>query len=178
MIIHEIFERLFLSGIWKDEKAVAAAIAQELRFTSLNPWVETVQTMVQQTLLLPLPCDEAPFSLCDLEPNEIQVEAEFLFATPPDFVKGFIDLIFSHRGAYYFLDWKTNWLESYEKESLEESMRSHNYDLQAALYTEALRRHFGNHSKFGGAFYLFVRGPAAYHFYPNTKLIRESHVFG
>jgi exodeoxyribonuclease V beta subunit len=112
--------------------------------------------MVQQTLSMPLQIEGEFFFLRELKPGELQVEMEFLFTTPPHFVKGFIDLVFIHRDKVYFLDWKTNWLETYDESSLQASMKGHDYGLQASLYAEALQRHMNR--PFGGAFYLYVRG--------------------
>jgi len=94
--------------------------------------------------------------------------------TQPGFLKGIVDLIFCHHSKYYILDWKSNWLgptaENYGQESMKQSMQEHSYDLQAALYSEALKRYLGvvdNISfddTFGGAYYIFLRGIG-----PHTK---------
>ena len=55
-----------------------------------------------------------------------------------------------------FDDWKTNWLENYEPSQLRRAMETHDYGLQARLYSEAIRRHFK--AELGGAFYVFIRG--------------------
>lgn len=158
--IHKIFEILFSSAkpIWREPQEIDRLVAEQIRFTPLAPWQEEIQQMVRQAVTLPLQLEEEFFSLSELEPNQLQVEMEFFYSTPPHFVKGFIDLIFSYQSKIYFLDWKTNWLEHYDENSLREAIKAHNYDLQATLYAEAIQRHFkGN---YGGAFYLFVRGGA------------------
>lgn len=83
--------------------------------------------------------------------------------------KGFIDLTFEHEGRYYIADYKSNWLgennTAYTAQALEESMLTHRYDLQLALYQLALHRqlkarlpdyHYEQHT--GGVLYLFLRG--------------------
>jgi exodeoxyribonuclease V beta subunit len=84
-------------------------------------------------------------------------------------LKGFIDLVFCHRGRYYLLDYKSNHLgedgAAYRPAALAECMLEHRYDLQAALYTLALHRllkarlaGYDYQREMGGALYLFLRG--------------------
>ncbi len=160
ILVHGIFERLFSAPtpLWRHPIAIDTLVAEQLRFTPLEPWKEAVQQMVRQSVTLPLTADGEFFALSELEPQQLQVEMEFLFTTPPHFVKGFIDLVFFRRGKVYFIDWKTNWLEQYDPSSLQAAMQTHDYGLQVELYAEAIRRHF--QADFGAAFYLFVRGGA------------------
>lgn len=158
--IHQIFEHLFGAArpIWRDPSAIDVLIEEELRFSPLKSWTGVIQEMVKKTLAMPLQTEGEFFSLSELQMGQLQVEAEFVFSSPPHFVKGFIDLVFRHRGKIYFLDWKTNWLTDYGQNFLQEEMQRHDYELQATLYAEAIQRHFL--TDFGGAFYVFVRGPA------------------
>lgn len=82
---------------------------------------------------------------------------------------GFIDLIISHQGKYYLIDWKTNYLGSqysdYTPEKLSRSMKHSFYDLQYYIYIVALNEYLTSRlpdyqyeRDFGGVFYLFVRG--------------------
>lgn len=180
--IHSLFEKIFSLPDRKNEMAIDLLVEKELQFSSLSLWKDCVQKMVKRTLALPLKTQDGLFSLSDLKLGEMQVEVEFLFYSPPHFVKGFIDLVFCYKGKFYFLDWKTNWLgeneDAYHLASLEAAMKAHDYPLQAALYTEALRRHLGINNfyeQFGGAFYLFIRGGAVYDLMPDLNLIREFH---
>lgn len=163
--IHRIFERLFSSqtAVWQDRKAIAALVEEELFFSPLAPWKEPILQRVYDLLQLPLQGDGQFFCLSSLAPSQVQVEMEFVFAIPDQYVKGFVDLVFCVDGIYYFLDWKTNWLgeedSCYSQESLQKTMHEHDYYLQASLYAEALKRHLGK-SRLGGAFYLFFRGNA------------------
>lgn len=85
------------------------------------------------------------------------------------FLKGYIDLVFSHQERFYILDWKSNYLgprpESYTEPALQASMLQHLYPLQYLLYTVALdaflRRRVSDYqydSHFGGVFYVYLRG--------------------
>ncbi len=166
VLIHLIFEKIFGSKkmIWRDPAAMNALVLDALRHSPLLPWKEAIQQMVRQTISAPLFASDEFFTLSEVE--KFQVEMEFVFSLDSDFVKGFIDLIFYHRGKVYFLDWKTNWLEDYQPSSLQKAMQSHDYNLQADLYAEAIQRHFK--AEYGGAFYLFVRGGACC-FVPKPK---------
>jgi exodeoxyribonuclease V beta subunit len=96
--------------------------------------------------------------------KEFIAELEFFFPEPKRTIKGFADLVFRHRGKYYLVDWKSNYLEAYDDAHLKEAMEENGYYLQAEIYTEALRRYvklFDNRpfeELFGGAFYIFIRG--------------------
>ena len=78
---------------------------------------------------------------------------------------GFMDLVFEHQGRYWVLDYKSNWLDSYDSESLDAAVRDKRYDVQYVLYLLALHRllssrlpgyHYDTH--IGGAVYVFLRG--------------------
>jgi exodeoxyribonuclease V beta subunit len=158
VILHSLFEKLFGSKkrILGDLKAIEALVEEHLRFSPLENWQKEISEMVQKTLLLPLQSEGECFCLNEIE--HFLVEVEFIFSTQPDFIKGFIDLIFFRNGKVYFIDWKTNWLENYESESLKKEADAHDYPFQARLYSEAIRRHFKK--EVGGSFYIFVRGGA------------------
>lgn len=85
------------------------------------------------------------------------------------FIKGFIDLIIVHKGKWYILDYKTNFLGEtygdYGQDALFTAMMDHHYFLQYHIYLIALHRYLGRrlanydyNRHFGGVFYLFVRG--------------------
>jgi exodeoxyribonuclease V beta subunit len=87
-------------------------------------------------------------------------------------LQGFIDMVFTHNGRYYILDWKSNHLgmkmSDYNQGTMHNSMCRSAYILQYHLYTLALDRllkmrlpgySYDNH--FGGALYLYLRGISA-----------------
>lgn len=85
------------------------------------------------------------------------------------FMQGFIDLVFTHNGKYYLLDWKTNHLGNtyadYAPARLQAAMEDFCYPLQYGLYTVALHKYlqarisdYSYDKYFGGVLYLFVRG--------------------
>ncbi len=85
------------------------------------------------------------------------------------FMKGYIDMVFQHQGRFYLVDWKSNYLgadhESYDQNSLLQTMQANFYILQYHLYTLALHRYlqlrkpgYRYEDDFGGIFYVFIRG--------------------
>lgn len=87
-------------------------------------------------------------------------------------LQGFIDLVFTHNGRYYILDWKSNHLgmktSDYNQDAMHESMCRSAYILQYHLYTLALDRllklrlpDYSYDKHFGGAIYLYLRGISA-----------------
>ncbi|MFU2060054.1 exodeoxyribonuclease V subunit beta [Avibacterium volantium] len=84
-------------------------------------------------------------------------------------LRGFIDLVFRHKGKYYVLDYKSNLLgnkiENYQPAQLPEVMKNGFYDWQYLLYTLALHRYLQSRDPdyqyerdFGGVIYTFLRG--------------------
>ncbi|WP_286997815.1 MULTISPECIES: exodeoxyribonuclease V subunit beta [Comamonas] len=83
---------------------------------------------------------------------------------------GFADLVFTHQGRYWVLDYKTNHLgveaAAYTDAALAQAMLQHRYDVQAALYMLALHRLLQSRlgqgyepaQHLGGAVYYFLRG--------------------
>lgn len=164
IIVHSIFEKFFSSST-----DLAELIAKEVEGTHLIGWEETLRTLVDQTLQL----DIDGFTLLDVPKENMLTEMEFLFPAKDTFLKGFIDLCFEFRGKYYVLDWKTNWLENYSDAAVLQAMKDGDYLLQGAIYGEALQRYleYFDPIPFGGAIYIFVRGPKAFHFYPEQELL-------
>jgi exodeoxyribonuclease V beta subunit len=91
------------------------------------------------------------------------------FSPVHGFLKGFIDLVFEHKGRFYVIDWKSNLLgndeKSYRRENLGAVMARDYYVLQYHLYALALHtwlgcrmRDYDYEQHFGGVFYVFLRG--------------------
>ncbi|MGE5681363.1 MAG: exodeoxyribonuclease V subunit beta [Bacillota bacterium] len=81
------------------------------------------------------------------------------------FMNGLTDLFFEHEGKYYIADWKSNYLgkdiDSYSQGSILGAMKSEMYILQYHIYSIAAYQYlktFSCEDKFGGVFYLFLRG--------------------
>ena len=85
------------------------------------------------------------------------------------FIKGFIDLVFTYKGKFYLIDWKSNLLGKelnyYKAENLIAIMQNDYYILQYHLYALALHKYLKNRlpnydyeKDFGGVFYIFLRG--------------------
>ncbi len=85
-------------------------------------------------------------------------------------LKGFIDLVFEHRGRYYVLDYKSNWLgpddRAYTRDTMTTAILESRYEVQYALYLLALHRllrarlgpDYDPDRHLGGAVYVFLRG--------------------
>ena len=91
------------------------------------------------------------------------------FAPSRGFMKGYIDMVFSHQGHYYLIDWKSNHLGStpdkYDPSALQATMEANYYVLQYHIYALALHQHlryrqpdYRYEKHFGGIFYIFIRG--------------------
>ncbi|HVN27635.1 MAG TPA: PD-(D/E)XK nuclease family protein, partial [Candidatus Binataceae bacterium] len=79
------------------------------------------------------------------------------------YLKGFVDFVFEQNRAYYFADWKSDYLPSYDNASIAAHVAEH-YDLQARIYSVGIVRLLGIRNKidydrrFGGLLYIFLRG--------------------
>jgi len=148
-------------------------------------WRPQVCRMVADTLTTPVNAVEGPLVLGRLKKEDRIHEVEFYypFALPvgdplkiPDcdivkgrrcFIRGFVDLVFRHKGKFFIADWKSNCLDGgYGPKSLDDCMDDAGYHMQYKLYTVAvlrwLKQAFGDQfdaeSHFGGVFYFFLRG--------------------
>jgi exodeoxyribonuclease V beta subunit len=82
------------------------------------------------------------------------------------YIKGAMDLVFLGKDEkYYILDWKSNSLGDFSNAGMEEAMLGSAYHLQYYIYAAALKRwleqiheKFNFKEKFGGAYYIFIRG--------------------
>lgn len=149
------------------DPAFAGILRERMEEYRLEPThAGDVARVIWNTLRSPLPDagGGAPFALADVA--EKRPEMEFLFHHPSGgYLWGYIDLVFRHRGRFYLLDWKSNWLESYGRPEMEASMRESRYDLQYMLYAIALHKWLGSivpgydfERDFGGIYYLYLRG--------------------
>ena len=213
-LLHTLFENM--DFIQAKHTPPRDLIQQLLRCNGLNlEWENVVIQLVHNvlnSLLLP------QFSLGTLPISDRYAEMEFMLPMAPlhaqhlnDVIKmdtlshtagalqfrkiegmlrGFIDLVFTYKGQYYIVDYKSNYLgatpECYTDTMLKQEMCKHRYDFQYQLYLLALHRllkmrlpdyHYDTH--IGGVFYLFLRGMKAndrsgvFFTKPNQQLIDQ-----
>ena len=118
------------------------------------------------------------FSLAALKANpnigNCRAELEFQLAHSPDWLHGFMDVVFRvrdesnprHPWRYHVLDWKTNSLPKYNLAHIGASVKKSHYDLQAQVYAHALHRFlegllqsdYDPKSNLGTAVYVYLRG--------------------
>ena len=143
----------------------------------------------------PSTCDGAPIVLSDIPAARRRAELEFTlpvarltandldlalrslgwpapalgFGPLQGYLRGFIDLVFEHRGRWGLLDWKSNHLgprrADYTAGRVAQAVHDHGYQLQALLYLLALHRWLRHRlpgydydRHVAGAWVLFVRG--------------------
>ncbi|MFC2049455.1 UvrD-helicase domain-containing protein [Chlamydiota bacterium] len=163
VLLHKVFEKLDFT---MNGDALRTFLEAELKGTPLEPWLTAVEEMVSHTLHAQLPAPHGPFSLAEVDPAKMIREMEFLYPStaPAGYLKGFIDLFFEHRGYFYCIDWKSNFLVNYNAEAIQESIAMHHYALQAQIYQSATYKYltlFDKQERLAGSFYLFLRGMRA-----------------
>lgn len=157
-LLHRILEKTVAHP-----QTLRAKIQEEIAGTPFASWEEKIFAILSPVFDLTFQAEGEAFCLKEVESKNMFQEMEFLFPNQGNFVKGFIDLVIVRNGKYYFIDWKSNLLPNYNQETLAQVMASADYFLQITLYKEALERYFGHFSLvFGGAFYVFLRGPSIY----------------
>lgn len=153
ILLHKILEKIDLSKVDNIHEMIQPFIQN----TPYSEWHETITTMIYNALTSKI----GNTRICDI--SCCYREIEFLYPDKNQYLKGVIDLIFSHEGKYYLVDWKSNWLESYEPENLKKCMQENQYDLQAKIYMEAMKRYLALVDKkpfdeiFGGIYFIFLR---------------------
>lgn len=112
------------------------------------------QTLRELEFLYPINPDTLPQVLTDLSGT-----LDF----KDDFITGFIDLIFQADGKFYWADWKSDILVDYTQPTLHACVAAR-YNIQATIYTLAMVKFLeildeaDYNARFGGHFYLFIRG--------------------
>ncbi len=164
----------------------AELITARMQQYGVDPnWRRAVVSIVRNTLLAEIFGENDPFTIGTIPKRDRVPEAEFYFPLNGEysemqeipecraaygaegFIRGFIDLVFRKNGKYYIADWKSNWLEGgYRPADMEQCMDQAGYHLQYRLYSLALLRWLEKieakpETKFGGVFYLFLRGMEA-----------------
>ena len=84
-------------------------------------------------------------------------------------MKGFMDLLFERNGRYCILDWKSDYIETYDESAMKNQMLLRRYNVQQVLYSYVLIRWLKSfypqmseseifEKYFGGIYYVFFRG--------------------
>jgi exodeoxyribonuclease V beta subunit len=180
-LLHELLEKAPLSLLQGANSfhPLLPFVCKVIGGSCFEPWSEVIAQMIFDAFKTPF----GGVALDALAEGDVFREIEFMYpldhaADIPEcthlegVIKGVIDLFFIYEGKYYLLDWKTNWLgtdhNAYHQEALEQAMIRHRYDLQADLYIRAIQKYLEKvdprpfSTIFGGVFYHFLRGNAAY----------------
>jgi exodeoxyribonuclease V beta subunit len=194
-VVHEILEEYDFGELAATDFN-EQILADRCRSAGLAVAVPALRELLRRCVTTPLlPAREplATFSLADLDRLQLVKEMAFTLALSPGstvqinellavdpacaplsyrdlggYLTGFIDLVCTHAGRYYLVDYKTNQLvgdNAYGCESLLTAMRAHHYGLQYWLYTVVLHRSlrcwlpdYRYERHFGGVIYPFLRG--------------------
>ena len=174
-------------GDWLRQKSrdttVGELLRHEMEEHNIKPpeeFEDYTATIIYEALRAPLRTDDGELAaLCSVDDERTGREVNFLLPLPfgedlvaadKGYFMGEIDLLFDDdQGRIYFADWKSDTRiggPEYTRETLKRHVETH-YRKQAAVYTTALVRMLNITSreqydeKFGGFFYLFVRGMSA-----------------
>ena len=209
VFIHKVLEELDFTLNSMD--AMGALVAEKLKAFGFGPeWTGPVCQMLQKLLSLSLdpahpeltlsriPMEsrlnelEFLFPLKKINPQELMsvlelkgqdaIQTENLTFSPVrGFMKGFIDLVFTWKGRFYLVDWKSNYLgpspEDYNPAAIRRVMASESYVLQYHIYSLALHQYLRQRipdydycTHFGGIYYVFLRG---IHWGPEQGIFRD-----
>jgi exodeoxyribonuclease V beta subunit len=161
-LLHRILENF----PFENADQLSFVVRETVKGSALEPWCDTITTMVVNTLAAPIEAVGTDFSLSCLSNDCILSEMNFLFSqTDVKYLTGTIDLVFEWGGSIHVVDWKSNWIgsdvEAYHPELLGQVMKDRDYTLQGSIYIEAISRYLERVSSdliAGQAHYLFLRG--------------------
>ncbi len=164
----------------KDDSPLMALIRKKMRKFSIRNRTDgegegadstenVLQRMVRHALETIIDVDGHPFQLREIPHEDRLAEVEFvgleqkLLRGLPEkregALNGAIDLLVRKDGRVYIIDWKTNTLQDYGKDSVDAAMDKAGYRLQYRLYALAVDAWLKGHGyALAGAAYLFVRG--------------------
>lgn len=176
--LHEILEGWMSPGAelaWVHDDSTLPSREREVRKTLAAHGMDAalapkIVILLRSILLAPLDLPGGvSLRLCDLPSSDRLPEVEFHWpvgatgapAKPGESARGwmvgYIDLLFRHQSKWYVLDWKTTSLERWDANTLEESVRSHGYDLQGKLYGQSVARALKPHESWGGGVVVYLR---------------------
>jgi exodeoxyribonuclease V beta subunit len=189
IFLHEAIEKLDLERFagedldaWRDDNAVKSVFADAMRRHQVSDarWLDRGTEIVFNALTSRI-ATRPKASIGPLYKCRSIREMEFVYPIPErlhrllessqdgrwsvdrGYLKGFVDFIFEDAGLYYFADWKSDSLSSYDGDAVALHVNQH-YDLQARIYSVGIVRLLGIRDKvdydrrFGGMLYLFIRG--------------------
>jgi exodeoxyribonuclease V beta subunit len=195
-MLHNIFEFLDFTDSTEWEKVIEISL-QQFTASKKEEYLPWMRDLIANVLNADIQIGEDCFQLNSIENSSKINELEFDFPIEESFdiqtlqsflmeddhriiqtgygevkgmLTGFIDLFFEHKGKYYILDWKSNFLgdtlHHYNKSALMEGMNQSNYHLQYMIYSLAIKKYleskfgtaFNFNKHFGGVIYLFLRG--------------------
>lgn len=162
IVLHDLLEKILIDPHLQKEEKLFSFIQRKLQRSSLKGFKENIFNILKKTLDSPI---FQTFNLRNLSTEALQTEMEVFYPLPNgQLMQGILDLAFYYKGKYYLVDWKSNLLQDYSPEFLEEEVQKHRYDLQASIYTEAFRRYLEKVERvsfkdsFGGYYLIFLRG--------------------
>jgi exodeoxyribonuclease V beta subunit len=185
IFLHAVLEKVPLETLvptpsaaaWSELPAIRRLFEEEMRRTDRHPrYLAHAQSLIHRVLTTPLRLGDGPevpgIAAVAVE-NRCLREMEFTYPVAMDdtrpgtveggYIKGFVDLIFEHRGLTYLADWKSDLLPTWEPDAVTAHVAA-NYQLQARLYSIALVKmlNIGTEleyqGRFGGLLYFFLRG--------------------
>jgi exodeoxyribonuclease V beta subunit len=161
---------------WQSSLAEGANLAevqkQTLRYDIAHDQSQELAIWLDDVLQTPL---VHGFCLRDISPNKMirewrfdNLQAMVIDGKPNAYLRGYIDLVFEHQNKFYVIDYKSNWLgvgdEAYGGDAIARSMQEHQYDLQAKIYSAALKNFLASRigaskvsEAYGGVLYLYLR---------------------
>lgn len=179
-LLHMLIEKIPFGLVKKAKKSedLIPWTKSKMTGTAYKGWEACLAEILFQTFHTPLQSPHGAFTLAEIDPSQTFREIEFVYPAEQGYLKGKIDCIIQHNGFHYILDWKSNWLGNslsfYSEEFLRKAIQENQYDLQAQIYTKAWELYCERmksdsfKSIYGGAFYIFVRGPGTILLTPQT----------
>ncbi|MBR4916296.1 MAG: UvrD-helicase domain-containing protein [Fibrobacter sp.] len=165
------------------ELIVSSFLHESLDIDSHPDWLDTTIAFVWNTLNASITVIEGhtktaeAFSLNEIANDSRRSEMLFFMDLKSErekevinlYCKGFMDLLFKRNGRYCILDWKSDYIDTYDEPAMKNQMLLRRYNVQQVLYSYVLIRWlksfypqmseqeiFDNY--FGGIYYVFFRG--------------------
>ena len=164
--LHKIFELVDFQKIGKadpkrlkedsafKELIVSSFLHESLDIDSHPDWLDTTIAFVWNTLNASLTVIEGntktgeAFSLSEIANDSRRSEMLFFMDLKSErekevinlYCKGFMDLLFKRNGRYCVLDWKSDYIDTYDEAAMKNQMLLRRYNVQQVLYSYVLIR--------------------------------------